>query len=146
MAKAPGCFYCEEHHEKRDSIMYLVGKMSTGTLYLFRDQSHKGRCVLALDDHKKEVFELTDGQRSGIISDVSKVAEAIKKLWGCNKINIGSFGDTNPHLHFHIVPKYEGGLDFGGGFTITRADNDQVILDQAEYDSMIAALKSELKL
>lgn len=146
MAKASGCFYCEEHHEKRDSIMYRVGEMSTGTLYLFRDQSHKGRCVLALNDHKKEIFELTDAQRAGIINDVSKVAEAIQKLWGCNKINIGSFGDTNPHLHFHIVPKYEGQLDFGGGFTITRADDDQKILDKAEYDSMIDALKKELGL
>ena len=146
MAKASGCFYCEEHHEKRDSIMYRVGEMSTGTLYLFRDQSHKGRCVLALNDHKKEIFELTDAQRAGIIGDVSKVAEAIKKLWGCDKINIGSFGDTNPHLHFHIVPKYEGQLDFGGGFTITRADDDQKILDKAEYDSMIDALKKELGL
>ena len=146
MAKAPGCFYCEEHHEKRDSIMYLVGKMSTGTLYLFRDQSHKGRCVLALDDHKKEIFELSDGQRAGIINDVAKVAEAIKKLWGCNKINIGSFGDTNPHLHFHLVPKYEGGSDFGGGSTISCADADQVVLVKAAYDSMIAALKAELGL
>ncbi len=146
MAKAQGCFYCDEHHEKRESIMFLVGKLSASTVYLFRDQSHKGRCVVALDDHKKEVFELTDEQRAGIIGDVSKVAAAVKKLWGCTKINIGSFGDTNPHLHFHIVPKYEGGLDFGGGFTITRADGDQVVLSQAEYDEMIAALKAELGL
>ena len=76
MAKAQGCFYCDEHHEKRESIMFLVGKLSASTVYLFRDQSHKGRCVVALDDHKKEVFELTDEQRAGIIGDVSKVAAA----------------------------------------------------------------------
>jgi len=80
------------------------------------------------------------------MADLAAASGAIKKLWGCTKINIGSFGDTNPHLHFHIVPKYEGGLDFGGGFTITRADEDQVVLSQAEYDEMIAALKAELGL
>lgn len=28
---------------------------------------------------------------------------AIKKLWGCTKMNLGSFGDTNPHLIFRAI-------------------------------------------
>lgn len=146
MAKAQNCFYCDEHHEKRDSIMYKVGEMSGGTLYLFRDQSHKGRCVVACNEHVKELCELTAEQCAALMADVAKVEVAIKKLWNPTKINLGSFGDTNPHLHFHVVPKYEGGLDFGGSFVITRADADQVILAQSEYDEMIAALKAELGL
>lgn len=43
-----GCFYCDEHHEGREAIMYKVGEMEAGVLYLFKDQAHKGRCALAL--------------------------------------------------------------------------------------------------
>ncbi len=43
-----GCFYCDEHHEGREAIMFKVGDMKAGTLYLFKDQAHKGRCALAL--------------------------------------------------------------------------------------------------
>lgn len=50
---------------------------------------------------------------------------------GCTKINLGSFGDSNPHLHFHIVPKYEGGFEFGGSFAITNPE--PVILKDEEY-------------
>ena len=57
------CFYCDEHHEVRESLMFEVGKMSAGTLYLFKDQAHKGRCVVALGEHKKEAFELDDAIR-----------------------------------------------------------------------------------
>ena len=34
-----GCFYCDEHHEGREAIMFKVGDMKAGTLYLFKDQA-----------------------------------------------------------------------------------------------------------
>jgi len=42
-----GCFYCDEHHEGREAIMFKVGEMKAGVLYLFKDQAHKGRCAAA---------------------------------------------------------------------------------------------------
>ena len=55
-----------------------------------------------------------------------------------------SFGDSNPHLHIHIVPKYEGGFEFGGSFAITNPE--PVILKDEEYKEMIEALQKELGL
>ena len=74
--------------------------------------------------------------------DLAKASGAIKELWGCTKLNLGSFGDTNPHLHFHIVPKYEGGFEFGGAFAITNPE--PVYLTDGEYQEMISALKAKL--
>ena len=117
-----GCFYCDEHHEGREAIMFKVGDMKAGTLYLFKDQAHKGRCALALKSHKKELCECDEQERNDYCADLAAASGAIKKLWGCTKINLGSFGDSNPHLHFHIVPKYEGGFEFGGSFAITNPE------------------------
>ena len=66
----------------------------------------------------------------------------IQDLWGCTKLNLASFGDTNPHLHFHIVPKYEGGFEFGGSFEITNPQ--PVRLTEEEYQGMIGELKEKL--
>jgi diadenosine tetraphosphate (Ap4A) HIT family hydrolase len=137
-----GCFYCDEHHEGREAIMFYVGEMKAGTLYLFKDQAHLGRCVLALKDHKKELCEWGAQELVDYADDLAKASGAVKELWGCTKINLASFGDSNPHLHFHIVPKYEGGFEFGGNFTITNPN--PVHLSDAEYASMIAALKEKL--
>ena len=137
MKMATGCFYCDAHHEGREAIMFHVGD-------LFKDQAHKGRCVLALKSHKKELCECDAQERSDFMEDLARASGAIKKLWGCTKLNLGSFGDTNPHLHFHIVPKYEGGFEFGGAFAITNPE--PVHLEQAAYDEMIAALQKELGL
>mgnify|MGYP001298505996 CR=1 FL=1 len=91
-----GCFYCDEHHEGREAIMFKVGEMKAGVLYLFKDQAHKGRCALALKAHKKELCECTDQERADFAEDLAKASGAIKELWGCTKLNLGSFGDTNP--------------------------------------------------
>ena len=117
-----GCFYCDEHHEGREAIMYKVGEMEAGVLYLFKDQAHKGRCALALKNHRKELCECGPEELAAFARDLARASGAVKELWGCDKINLGSFGDTNPHLHFHIVPKYEGGLEFGGSFAITNPE------------------------
>lgn len=137
-----GCFYCDEHHEGRESLMFPVGEMTGGILYLFKDQTHKGRCVLALKGHRKELFECEPQELANFTTDLARAAQAVKELWGCDKINIGSYGDTNPHLHFHIVPKYEGGPEFGGSFQISYPE--PTFLSESEYQEMIAALKDKL--
>ena len=105
---ATGCFYCDEHHEGREAIMFKVGEMKAGVLYLFKDQAHKGRCALALKNHRKELCECEPQELADFAQDLARASGAIKELWGCTKINLGSFGDTNPHLHFHIIPRKAG--------------------------------------
>ena len=103
-----------------------------------------GLSALALTDHKKELFECDDQERIDYAEDLALASKAVKKLWGCTKLNMGSYGDTNPHLHFNIVPKYEGGFEFGGAFAITNPD--PVFLKDEEYQEMIDALKKELNI
>ena len=97
-----------------------------------------------MDEHLAELSDLTPEQRHAYMDDVADVAAAVKKLWGCTKINLGAYGDKLPHVHFHIVPKYEGGFEFGGGFEITNPN--PVHLSQEEYDEMMAQLKAELNI
>lgn len=138
------CFYCNPNHQGRLELMMEVGKMKEGILYLFKDQAHPGRCVVAVDDHKSELFDLSTQQRHDFMDDVAAAAGAIKKLWGCTKINYGAYGDKLPHLHFHLVPKYEGGFEFGGSFAI--GNENPVFLSDAEYADMVEKLKKELQI
>ena len=144
MATAPNCFYCDPNHEGRLALMIPVGKMKVSTLHLFKDQAHKGRCIVSLNDHKSELFDLTEEERKDYMDDVAAAAAAVKKLWGCTKVNLGAYGDKLPHLHFHIVPKYEGGPEFGGSFAISY--ENPVFLSDDEYAEMIAQLKAEMNI
>ena len=52
------------------------------------------------------------------IDDVVKCANAIKKCYHPDRINYGAYGDALGHLHFHLVPKYKDGFEWGGTFVM----------------------------
>ncbi len=135
------CFYCTKS-EPLNTLMMEVCKLEASTLYLMRDQTHMGRCVVALNDHKREIFELEDIERQKYFQDISKVAAAINKLFSPKKINYASYGDVVDHLHFHIVPKYMDGAEWGEPFKVGR--DDKTILSDAEYKDRIEKIKTEL--
>lgn len=134
------CFYCE-NGEKLQSLMIEIGELEYAKVYLNRDQKHRGRCIVALKDHKTEYFQLTPEENSGYFAEVARVAQAIAELYQPDKLNYATFGDGVPHVHIHIVPKYKDGLQWGEAF---HDDVDKVLLTDAEYAEMVAELRQAI--
>ncbi len=138
------CMYCDKT-EKLHSLMLEVGKLKYSTLYYFKDQVFLGHCVLAGNFHRKEIFDMTDEEREGFFKELAVVSQAIKEVFNPDKINLGMFGDTVPHFHAHIVPKYEGGLNWGR-FCHTPEGVPPVFLSDEQKQAYIDALKAKLGL
>jgi len=109
---AAGCMYCEQG-EALKKITLKVVDLSASTLYLLKDQSFRGRCVLALKAHRKEVFELCEAEREAFFRDLAASAQTMYRLFHPDKLNYGVFGDLVPHFHLHLVPKYSDGPLWG---------------------------------
>lgn len=140
MEKSPDCLYCQRN-ELQKSLMIEICDLSASTLFLFKEQSHPGRCVIAYKDHVKELFELSETDRNAFMADVCKAAEAIQKAFSPAKINYGVYSDKLPHLHFHLVPKYEGEFEFGGIFEMNP---QKVYMSDDEYAAIIEKIAKEL--
>ncbi len=136
-----GCFYCE-NGEKLHSLMVEVCQLEYAKVYLNRDQKHPGRCIVQLKDHKNEFFELSGEERNGFFKELALVAKAIFQVYHPDKINYATYGDLVPHVHVHIVPKYEGGLNWGGPFDDTLA---RVTLEEEEYQAACQKLKHAIE-
>ena len=142
MEASPGCKYCNRDKRLMD-IMLEICELKVTTLYLFRDQTYRGRCIAAYSKgHKSEIFDLNSQERADLIEDLAKAAAAIKQVFNAAKINYAAFGDTEPHMHFHLVPKYRDGERWGSMFEMMP--EKQVFLSDAEYASMISELKKAL--
>ncbi|MEI6554138.1 MAG: HIT family protein [Paludibacter sp.] len=140
MEKSVDCLYCQRN-ELQKSLMIEVCDLNASTLFLFKEQSHPGRCIVAYKDHVNELFELSESDRNAFIADVCKVAKAIQTAFAPKKINYGAYSDKLPHLHFHLVPKYEDGFEFGGIFEMNP---QKVYLSDAEYAQTIAKIVNAL--
>lgn len=135
------CFYCKKDQRLLNLMIPMV-EMTWSDVYLFRDQKHYGRCIVALKGHKDEIFQLSDEERNGFFGEVSAVAETIAKHTGAAKINYAIYGDLVSHFHVHLVPKQADGLQWGGPFTDTLPKE---FLSEAEYTSLATDLIAQLQ-
>ena len=141
--KDRNCAYCmrEERGELLDAFGIFICELSVSSLILFKEQSHTGRCIVAYKDHVGELTDLTDEERNAFFADVAKASNAIHKAFQPDKVNYGAYGDTGRHLHFHLVPKYRDGFEWGGVF---QMDPKQNTPSPEEHEDMIRRIKAEL--
>ena len=135
-----GCAYCIEG-EALDKFGIKICELPASKLYLFKEQSHKGRVIVAHKKHVSELVDLTDEERDAYFADIAHVARALHRAFHPNKINYGAYGDTGCHLHFHLVPKYKDGFEWGGVFAMNPAEKH---LTDAEYAALIETIKANL--
>ena len=50
-----------------------------------------------------DLLDLPEERRNAALSEVAQVADLIKKLLGCPKINFAAIGNVVPQLHLHVV-------------------------------------------
>lgn len=135
------CAYCQEGALVEKFGIKIV-ELSASQVYLFKEQSHRGRVIVASKHHVSEMIDLDRRDRQAFLDDVARVAAALRKLFKPEKINYGAYGDTGCHLHFHLVPKYAAD-DFEWGSTFAM-DPKRTYLSDAEYIELVAAIKAEL--
>ena len=141
MTHLPDCLYCRKDTRLTD-LMIEVAPLQVSTLYLFKEQTYRGRCVVAYNGHVNELYELSDSDLTGFMQDVTRVARAMKCAFNPAKINYGAYSDKLPHLHFHLVPKYVDGPSWGTTFTMMPEPKH--ILGESAYSATISALRQAL--
>lgn len=134
------CAYCMKG-ELVAKFGYFCKELETSNVYIFKEQSHKGRVIVAHKKHVSEITELTDEERDAFFKDVNLVATAIHEAFNPDKVNYGAYGDTGHHLHFHLVPKYKDEFEWGGVF---QMDPNQYKASDEELEEVSNKLKMYL--
>ncbi len=134
------CLYCQ-NNETLHNLMIKICDLKVSQLFLFKEQSHKGRCNVVYNNHTVEFHELSEEQRNLFMEDVATVGNAIAKAFNPDKINYGAYADTISHLHMHIVPKYKDGYGFGGVFEMNP---QKTTLSDTEYVEVVEKIKAAL--
>ena len=139
---ANDCMYCQADDERRLKLMTPIIDLKVSTLHLYREQSYPGRCVLVYKDHTHKLTDLSPEQYNDFFQDVSKAAHALTDLYHPDKINYLVLGDLCPHLHIHLVPKYQGGTDWGTIFQMMP--KPQHFLTEEEEAAEIRKIREKL--
>ena len=143
MRRGDGCPICEEGRpdETRSRLRIYAGR--TSDAYLTRAAIQRGYTVVFWRGrHIAEPTELTPEEASTYWAEVLQVARAIETHLHPVKINYNVLGNSVPHLHTHIVPRYADDPRPGWPFPFPEVDPPP--FDDAIYRADVDALRKLL--
>ena len=135
------CSYCAEG-ALLDAFGIKICELPMSKVILFKEQSHRGRVIVACRRHVDDITDLSREDRIAFLEDVNRVAKVLHELFKPDKINFGAYGDTMHHLHFHLVPKYKDGYEWGGVFAMNP---QETFLSEEEYQKLSDQIREALK-
>jgi diadenosine tetraphosphate (Ap4A) HIT family hydrolase len=68
----------------------------------------RGYCCLVLKRHAVELYDLSVDEGAALMKDMQRVAKVLQVITGAVKLNYEIHGNTIPHLHVHLFPRYKG--------------------------------------
>ena len=94
---------CQGLFEPKNLVFY---ESRVSVAKLNPDQAFEGYTFLTLKWHEEELYRLADKDRKQFLEDMSLVASALSKAFNPDKMNYELLGNSMPHLHWHLVPRY----------------------------------------
>jgi diadenosine tetraphosphate (Ap4A) HIT family hydrolase len=76
------------------------------------DPDYPGFCRVIWHAHVAEMTDLPATERRHLMAVVFAVETALRGLCRADKINLASFGNMVPHLHWHVIPRFRGDRHF----------------------------------
>ena len=123
----------------RYGVRIHQGKYSDG--YLQRADVQRGyTLVIWRGRHVNEPTELDDAEAAGYWAEVLAVARALISVYEPLKMNYETLGNSLPHLHTHLVPRYTDDPRPGQPFPLSAQPPDEKI-----PDSRLLAEAAELR-
>jgi diadenosine tetraphosphate (Ap4A) HIT family hydrolase len=74
---------------------------------VLNDADYPAYCRVELIAHIKEMTDLAPPQRARMMKTVFAVETAMREIIQPDKINLASLGNKTPHVHWHIIPRFE---------------------------------------
>lgn len=71
-----------------------------------------GWCRVIWHEHVRELSDLDDAQRNHLMGVVAMVERTLIGALAPVKMNIAALGTAAPHLHFHVIPRFETDANF----------------------------------
>lgn len=71
------------------------------------DADYPGFCRVILNAHVKEMTDLPSLERQRLMDVVFAVEAAVREVARPDKINLASLGNLVPHVHWHVIPRWE---------------------------------------
>jgi diadenosine tetraphosphate (Ap4A) HIT family hydrolase len=140
-AQKENCPYCCKDEDPSQSSTLKLFKYSE--LCAHPCVCLKGTCYLITREHYVELFDLDNDVLLGFMKEVQVAARVLKEITGAFKINYEIHGNTVPHLHLHLFPRYVN--DPFAGVPIDPISVKPSVYAGDEFETFVSRMQEKLK-
>jgi diadenosine tetraphosphate (Ap4A) HIT family hydrolase len=143
LKRGEGCPMCEQGRpeETDHGARIFAGEVSDA--YLQRDDIQRGYTVVVWRGrHVAEPTELTGDEAAAYWLEVLRVGRAIEAALEPVKLNYDLLGNSLPHLHTHVVPRYAD--DPRPGWPFPFPEEKRPPIEEEAFRRVVEALRSLL--
>ena len=108
------CDLCNllDGYASKQGLETLLWRSERLSVVAVDDPSYPGFCRVIWNKHVKEMTDLTPGERNYVMEVVWQVELAVREVMAPEKVNVASFGNMTPHVHWHVIPRYRDDAHF----------------------------------
>ncbi len=111
-ALSPSCELCVLLADPVRAGGAIVWRDAALAVLLVDEPDYPGFCRVVWHEHVKEMSDLAPAERQRIMEAVWRVEAAQRAVLAPEKINLASFGNMTPHVHWHVIPRYRDDAHF----------------------------------
>ena len=138
--KKENCPICNDDAPPDNDI--IIAEFKNSWLLASPDVCLKGTCCMGLRSHAVEIFDIPDSELLEFMKEVKVVSKALKEVTNAKKINYEIHGNTIPHLHMHLFPRYVDDPFPGGPIDYNRIE--PAVYNGNEFDEFVEALQKKI--
>ncbi|HUV45964.1 MAG TPA: HIT domain-containing protein [Dehalococcoidia bacterium] len=142
--KESGCILCQKSKENKDETNFILHRSQNNFIILNAFPYNPGHLMIAPYRHIANLQDLSDDEITDHFNLVKKSLALLKEILNPDGFNIGlnigkvAGAGIEEHLHTHIVPRWQGDVNFMPVLSNTRVISEELA---ATYKKLRVAIK-----
>ena len=141
----PACGICAMIDRIRaNAFPDFIAELKSCYVILGDQQFYRGYCVLFAKLHATELYLMPADAARLLFDEMRLVAESIAAVVKPWKMNYECLGNSEPHVHWHLLPRYKTDEMRHGPVWLRPESERKVALDENDRRALIDSIRHQL--
>jgi diadenosine tetraphosphate (Ap4A) HIT family hydrolase len=93
-------------HPQLDRDTASLGDLPLSRVLVMNDANYPWAILVPRRADITEVIDLDESDQTQLMTEVTRVARALRAVTACHKLNIAALGNAVPQLHVHVIARF----------------------------------------
>jgi diadenosine tetraphosphate (Ap4A) HIT family hydrolase len=95
-------------HPQLDRDTASLGDLPLSRVLIINDANYPWLLLVPRRPDIVEITDLGEVEQAQLMTEMTRVARALRAITNCDKLNIAALGNVVPQLHVHVIARFRG--------------------------------------